>query len=176
MNAIDLKLSEYRQVIAWTALRFGRNILPSLDDRIQAARIGAWKAITSYDQNRGTKLSVYMVRLARNEIVNVGRKERRVHYILSNSLCDATPCQLPTPEEVCINQEESERLSTNIKKKIQRKYTRNGATWTAMDVVELLSEGHNNSDIARKFNVSRERIRQVVKTIRDSLKFSKIRF
>ena len=55
MNAIDLKLSEYRQVIAWTALRFGRNILPSLDDRIQAARIGAWKAITSYDQNRGTK-------------------------------------------------------------------------------------------------------------------------
>lgn len=149
----------------WVAHRYGHGILPMLDDRIQAARIGLWKAVLHHDPTKA-KLTTFAVRVMINEILHAGIDERRPAGTVCIEDVQAVLAEhRDNPEALLLRHEENAALST-FAAKVQRKRGRKGATWTATDVAAEIDKGHRPAEVARMFGVSRERIRQIIVAIR----------
>lgn len=148
----------------WVAHHYGHGVLPLLDDRIQAAQIGLWKAILHHDPNK-SKLTTYAVRVMINEILHTGIDERPAGTVTIESVQAILTEQRDDPEAALLRREENNALSTYAAR-VQRKRGRKGATWTAADVAALIDKGHRPAEVARMFGVSRERIRQILVAIR----------
>lgn len=167
------------RLVHWVARRcrygYGHGVL-SYEDRIQAARIGLWKAILHHDPTKA-KLSTFAVRVMINEILHTGEDERAipqpptayVRYdnapMLVEDILSVVADHHPNPEQELLAREESAILVEKATR-VVRQRKRKGATWTASDVAAMISEGHRPAQVARILGVSRERIRQVVAAIR----------
>lgn len=159
-------IQDHAALIHWVAHRFGCGALPHLDDRLQAARIGLWRALATYDPTRA-RFGTHAVHLMVNEIWATAQREHGIRTVLPiEELRSVLADHQPTPEEQLMYQEESARLC-EYAACVPRKRARNGATWTASDVAELVSKGFRPASIARMLGVSRERIRQVLQAIHD---------
>jgi RNA polymerase sigma factor (sigma-70 family) len=148
----------------WVAMRFGHSVLPSLDDRIQAARIGLWKAVLHHDPVK-SKLTTFAVRVMLNEIVRVGRREHAIDALPIETVMHAVQDAALNPEQQILLREAQEPLS-RFAGQVTRKRIYRGATWTASDVAAMIDAGKRPVEVARILGVSRERIRQVLKAIR----------
>ena len=149
----------------WVARRYsyGHGTL-SLDDRIQAARIGLWKAVLRHDPTKA-KLSTFAVRVMINEIVRAGQHEQPTGAVRIEDVQAVLAERADGPEASLLRREENASLSAYAAR-IPRQRKHKGATWTASDVAALIDQGNRPSQVARLLGVSRERISQVVAAIR----------
>jgi RNA polymerase sigma factor (sigma-70 family) len=185
---LDALMQANEGLIYWTAKRFGVG-KPPFEDRIQACRIGMWRALLAYDPERGTLATVAVKAMVRR-IYRVAKKEadvqrktvlvdwrvmdsgsdRRLTELHATGLINAEIANVlasgcPTPEQECVSHDACDELA-KYATKVVRKRTRHGAKWSASDVAALRNAGLSGAEIGRRFGVSRENIRQVLAKIR----------
>ena len=153
----------------WLAHRFGRGLLPILDDRIQAARIGLWKAVLYYDPMKA-KLTTFAVRVMIHEILKTSQRERScsvtadgrtLPFVSVEDLSAVLAASDPSPEQQLLNREERTKLSTAVADCKVRKNVVHPA-----EVVALIERGYRQADVARHFGISRQRIGQIMAAVR----------
>lgn len=176
LTATQMKLFEDNlRLVPYVAHRYGHNVMPLKDDRLQAARIGLWRAVRSYDPTREIRLVTYAVRVmvrtirrtAKQERAKVPtmlfkdlrwqlRKQRSRSNLIDRLMADSTG----DPESHAMS---AAYFAVAARLRLR---AREDAAWTPLDVLYMMSQGVRQSDIARKLNISRERIRQIVNSIR----------
>ena len=60
VSAVDAALAEHEGLVRWVVRRQQRGALP-LADALHEGRLGLWRALLGYDEQRGTRFSTYAV-------------------------------------------------------------------------------------------------------------------
>lgn len=151
---VDHEIQERERLMRWVAQRT-KALRLTYDERLQAARIGCWRAILRYDPSRGVMLDTFAVQAMINEVRKAAEHDGK-----------ALPCSVAeteTPADDGSDCEFIERLRIAARS-FERTY-RSKATWTHADILDRLLTGETMAGIGRHYGLSRERVRQIVEQI-----------
>ncbi len=146
----------HERLVRWAAHAVQDSRL-SKDEKIQAARIGLWKAILRYDPTYG-ELDTYAVKVMVNEIRKTAHREQKIPAFRKIDSVEESQVQDGMAERDYI-----ERWC-EAARSLERVY-KTRAAWTYGDVLDHLLDGKSMADIGRFYGLSRERVRQIVKEI-----------
>lgn len=158
---------------------FGHQSRLSADEFRQAARIGLMKASRNWDPNRGTAFSAYAEAAMRNEIQRTDQLEGsieirdddnnvvRLAFRDIDELATVMPdTNILGPEQELLSAEQEKMLLDMINASGARKRAWRGHVWNPSEVAERLMQGDTQASIAAALGVSRQRIGQIVDSIR----------
>jgi RNA polymerase sigma factor (sigma-70 family) len=154
----NLQIQQYERLIHWVVRRCCVRVLPRAD-RIQAARIGIWKALPRLSPAGG---STYLVAAMVNEIRRTARRERGVenHLVRTSDTVAA--------ETVDCNDGSDADYVQHVRG-IARGMTHHGrkgiAEWSHLEILDRVLAGETLDSIGRSYGFCRERVRQIVKEI-----------
>lgn len=144
----------WRPTAMATAYRLSLGRRRHYDDLRAAALVGLWRAVTSYDPARGAGLRTHVVRLVRWECLDwlrdtAGTRRRSACYHPGRLECDVADAAGPRVHDA------GEYLDLVL----------DGLSSRARLVAELLRQGLQQQEVARRLGVCSPRVSQIVRQI-----------
>lgn len=150
------------------------------DDLFQMASVGLLKALDAYDTDAGVKLSTFVVKCMQNEILYETRKSRAKSRSGPIVLSYESECEgkdgnkMSGVENRLLDNIDFLHHSESMEEKVERKeiyelvqkVMSENLTETECRAIQLLSQGHSQSEIASMLDVQPANISKVIRFIR----------
>jgi len=166
-NAIDQILKEYKY-LAVTIARKYYLLGGEKDDLIQEGMIGLFKAINTYDSNKGVAFKAYASKIVeRNMISAIKQGASNKHQVLNDSVSLESSEEISLgsfPEKDVITEESYKELNEIIENKLSK---------FEAQVVKYYLKGYNYIDIAKILNKEPKSIDNALSRIKTKLQFLK---
>jgi len=149
---LDALLREHRGLVYWM-VRHQAGGKTAYADRLQAGRIGLWRAILHYEVGRGSAFSSYACVVIRHQVWQLLRQEQKVQgWLETEGREDSLDRVIRVWQQEQVHQalgEEMEVLPERLRQVLELHYGLAGG------------EPQNLAQIGRDWGVTRERIRQL---------------
>ena len=167
VDAMEKVLSEYKYLVVSVARKYYL-LGGEKEDLIQEGMIGLFKAINTYDEDKGVSFKSYASRLVEREVISAIRLGASgKHKVLNDSVSlDNTEDVFAGsfPEQDVIMQENYEELNKIIETKLSR---------FELQVVKYYLKGYNYIDIAYLLEREPKSIDNALSRIKSKLQFLK---
>lgn len=183
MTELDDQIQKYEKKVR-DIIFYDFNALLHDDDAFQEGRIGVWKALTTYDENKGMSLENYIHKYVKWSLGVYLKKKKKEYtdefkqielpaYTLDLKYSDDPKKDDNDPFDILIKNNSTEehydffeRINeNNVINHISRKEIEKCLNDNQKKVFRMLLNGYTFSEISRKLKVSRQRVHQITKQI-----------
>lgn len=153
------------------------------EDAFQEGLIGVWKALVEFDESKGVSLRNYVIYRIKCQLGKYERS-RKTKMIFSDDYVGPTELPIhsleigdPDIDEDCDPFDRFLELSTNFEDdlltNIYKEDIKRCLTDREKDIIELLLKGYNIVEIGKIYGITKQRVHQIIKSIKQKIIRSK---